>query len=283
MKSKVIQSISSKEEFDNLPVEERAEYVRRYYDQKVGNDQYATSPDFNLRELEIDFILSHVQGEKILDLGCGNGYTLLRVAEQFEGDSIGIDFSSSLISGANDLLEGMKGKLRGKPVFLEGDAATYCPSKFKEHFDSVITERFLLNLPSQEMQFKVIENIHYLLKTNGTYLMIEGSKRGLDELNTIRKIAGLEPIEDRDKHNLSSRKFDDDLLGEFLRDLFIIRKEVTFDLYYLISRVIYPKMIAPENPSYKHFINETARKLTKYIDFPSRNIGHVKAYVLQKK
>ena len=269
--------------YDKLSESERAEFVKNYYDVKEGNKKYATSPDSNLRELEINFILNNIHGHNILDMGCGNGYTLFRIAEKISGTLIGIDFSSEMIKGANLLINEFKKSIKSRPIFYEGDATTYTPPKDSEPIDTVITERFLLNLPNEEMQYKVIKNIHTILKPGGTYVMIEGTKDGLGILNNVRKIAGLDPILDRDKQNLSSLKFNDSKLENFLINLFNIIDVKTFDLYYLISRVIYPAFIRPEEPKFDHMINTLARELDQVINFSSKGIGHVKGYILKKK
>ena len=269
--------------YDRLSASERAEFVKNYYDVKEGDKKYSTSPDLNLRELEIDFILNHIDGHNILDMGCGNGYTLFRIAEKVSGTLIGIDFSTEMIKGTNLLINEFKNSIKVQPTFLEGDATTYALPKDSEPIDTIITERFLLNLPNEETQFKVINNIHKILKPGGTYIMIEGTKDGLEMLNNIRKIAGLNPILDRDKQNLSSLKFNDTKLKNFLKNLFNIIDVKTFDLYYLISRVIYPAFIRPEQPKFDHVINALARELDQVVNFSSKGIGHVKGYVLIKK
>ena len=271
-----------KKDFDRLPEKKRANYIRDYYDQKKGQDIYATSPDINLRELEIDFIMSHVKGPRILDLGCGNGYTLLRLAEKIKGELIGVDFSSKMIQGANLLSKKIKNKLKCSPQFFEGDATNFIPPG-QGKINTIITERFLLNLPTQKIQYEVIKNIYHHLAPKGYYLMIEGSQDGLRKLNNLRKLAGLDPISDRGKVNLSSRKFNDLYLENFLKKYFEIIQIKTFDLYYLISRIAYPKIIYPKEPQYDHPINQIARDLNNRLDFPSRGIGHVRGYLLRKK
>jgi len=272
----------TEKEFDQLTEIEKSNYVKEYYNIKDSSNKYATSPDFNLRELEIDFIIKHVIGQRILDLGCGNGYTLMRIAEKIKGILIGVDFSDSMINGARKLSTEYPGILQVKPTYYCSDATTFIPENGFNYFDTIISERFLLNLPSDEMQYKTIRHIHKLLSTKGRYIMIEGSKEGLSKLNTLRENVGLNEIPDRDNYNLSSRKFSDKNIENFLSGLFNIGFVKTFDLFYIISRIIYPQFIKPEQPYYSHFINETARKLEQLIDFPSQGIGHIKCYVLEK-
>ena len=55
--------------------------VKERYVKEASTDKYATSQDMNLRELEIKAISKHLSdGLKVLDLGCGNGYTISSLA-----------------------------------------------------------------------------------------------------------------------------------------------------------------------------------------------------------
>lgn len=274
--------VTTPSEYDNLTTSEKSSYVRSYYDSIDGSKLYATSPDFNLRELEISYILKNIKGVNILDLGCGNGYTLMRVAEKIKGNLVGVDFSTSMINGANELLEKYPNKLSSHPKFFCSDAVKFVPETGFNSIDTVISERFLLNLPSEDMQYEAIHHVHKLLTHKGVFIMIEGSKDGLENLNKLRKSFDLDEIIDRDKHNLSSNKFEDQKIGKILDGLFKIQSIKSFDLYYIISRIVYPSFINPNSPKYDHFINETARTLEQLVDFPSKGIGHVKCYILEK-
>lgn len=275
-------NILSEQEFDLLTEIEKLNYVKEYYNKKDGTSKYATSPDFNLRELEIDYILKNVEGDNILDLGCGNGYSLMRIAQEYTGNLVGVDFSDSMINGAIKLLNDFPGTLKSKPEFYCSDATSFIPKTGYNSINTIISERFILNLPTEKMQHDAIKHIHQLLAPKGKYIMIEGTKDGLTKLNNLRENIGLSPIINRDKHNLSSRKFYDQQIETFLDGLFKIQSVKTFDLYYIISRIVYPDFIKPESPSYAHLINETARKLEMLLDFPSQGIGHIKCYLLEK-
>lgn len=283
MKNTMIMEALSKRKYDQLTVKQRLEYIRRYYSARKGKEKYSTSPDHNLKELEIDFILAHIKGPDILDLGCGNGYTLLRIAEKLKGNLTGVDFSSGMINGAEHLSKTHDAPLKCKPVFLQRDVLTFTPERGMGSVDTVITERFLLNLPARSLQHAVIKRIHSFLRPGGTYIMIEGSKEGLIALNKLRRAAGLKPIPDRGRDNLSSRKFNNTAITVFLKSYFDIIDTKTFDLYYILSRIIYPYFVFPEDPKYTDPMNTIARVLHQHADLDSSGIGHVKGYVLKKR
>ena len=93
----------------------RAAHVRARYDALDASNVYATSRDFNLRELEIGFIRDHAKGPDVLDIGCGNGYTLISLARTIDGNLVGLDFSENMIQGARALVERFAPELRSRP------------------------------------------------------------------------------------------------------------------------------------------------------------------------
>lgn len=260
----------------------RVEIVKQRYNNIDGSNVYATSRDGNLRELEIEFIRKTIESQsyymKALDIGCGNGYTDIKLARSINIDLLGIDFSTKMIEDAKKLSKNFD--LKGHVDFRVGDAAQI---EFPNNtFDCVITERCLLNLPTREFQYRAISEIHRILKKDGLYIMVEGTKDGLEILNNLRVRVGLPEIPDRAEDNISSLKFDERELEEFLFPYFNIIEKKYFGLYYLISRVLHPLLVLPHTPKFDAKINEIARSLT--LEEPEyRPLGHVVGYVLKKK
>ena len=269
--------------YEKLPPNKKAEFVKHKYDNLNGKQKYATSRDWNLRELEINFILSNLEslqkGSQILDIGCGNGYTDVRIAQKLPVHVDGIDFSGKVIEGANHLKSKCK-HMVGSVDFWVGDITGL---HLKESsFDAVVSERGLLNLPDRETQFNVIREVYRVLKEGGIYIMVEGTRDGLRRLNELRTLVGLKPIPDRDEDNIQSLKFVEYELEEVLRYLpFYTVKKQYFGMYYFISRVIHPLLMAPEEPKFDAKINEVARKIA-LVEPDYKRIGHIVGYVLQK-
>src|SRR6266700_1977640 len=69
-----------------------------------GASDLATAPDHYYRELEIESILRvlvAMKPETILDVGCGNGYTTLKIGKQFPAATVvGVDSSKEMIAEA---------------------------------------------------------------------------------------------------------------------------------------------------------------------------------------
>lgn len=127
--------------------------IKNYYRERASTQKYATSPDFNLREVEIEAMAKWLRDDvSILDVGCGNGYSTLSHAARFKSSFVGVDFVPEMISSAALLQE--KFALAGSVKFQVGDATEL---NFPDaSFDIVTSQRCLLNLPSRESQWKAI-------------------------------------------------------------------------------------------------------------------------------
>ena len=264
--------------YESMSIKERTECVRARYDDRNGLQPYSTSRDFNLKELEIGFIRSHLPTGRILDIGCGNGYTLLSLAQQCESSFIGLDFSDNMVDSARKLMSNTKG-LKSTPEFRVSDVR-HLPFE-DESFDCIISERCLLNLPSRKDQYDTIREVHRVLKHGGAYLMIEGSEDGLSRLNDLRVKVGLPTIPSISPSNPAALKFKEAELDPFLHRLFNIEVTQFFGTYYLISRVVHPLLVQPEEPRFDAKINEVARHIAEVLPDVAK-LGHIKAYKLVK-
>jgi ubiquinone/menaquinone biosynthesis C-methylase UbiE len=257
--------------------EERAAKLRARYEALDASNIYATSRDSNLRELEIGFIRDHAKGPDVLDIGCGNGYTLISLARTLEGNLVGLDFSENMIEGANLLLERFASGLRSRPSFSTCDVR-HLPFP-DSSFDTVISERLIFNLPTRADQEATIGEVHRVLRPNGQYLMVEGNEDGLRRLNVIREQVGLDPIPTADAESFSSLKLKESELAEWLGTRFEIADVRFFGTYYLISRVVHPLLVHPSQPRFDAPINAIARKVAEALPDVGR-LGHVAGYRL---
>jgi SAM-dependent methyltransferase len=244
---------------------EKREFVRREYEQRDATDPYATSRDYNARELEVAAIRGALGAPgTLLDLGCGNGYTLLVLAETLCGWQLhGIDFSSKLIAGANHLLEERRSKLQSVPQFREADAIAYLADTPDASIDYVLTERFIQNMPTKQAQVEVIRDIRRILRPGGLLLMCEGSDDGFEALNDIREKMGLKRIPSTSPENVSAIRFDDGAIERLaIQELgYVLRAKVGFSTFFLVTRVLHPLLVAPEPPRFDAPINDFARQL----------------------
>lgn len=254
--------------------------IQQYYRVRAASGKYATSPDFNLREVEIDYLARWMRdGQRVLDVGCGTGYTVLRHAAMFDAAFSGIDFVPEMVEHARLLAAEFETKKRVD--FRVGDVTRLEESDGS--FDVVVSERCLLNLPTRNDQWRAIGEIARVLRPGGLYLMLEGTLQGLQRLNDVRSRFGLDPIPDADpRYNWFSNKFDEDeMLPVALRSFRKLVQIQRFGMYYLISRVIHPLLARPDQPKYDAPINTIARLVcSQFPDF--EGIGHVALFVFER-
>ena len=241
--------------------EERQAWVRTMYDRHNPSDPYATSRDHNLRELEILAIARHVPAGRVLDLGCGNGYTVLSLARgRSDCEWVGVDFSERMIAGAREL--SARESTPAAVEFVCGDAVSYVRQAAGGSVNGVITERFLLNLPTPETQRLVIREIHRVLADGGRFIMCEGSLEGFNGLNDLRTRVGLAAIPERSGDNASAIRFDDAAIEEFCRGAgFTLEAKLGFRDYFTMSRVLHPLLAAPLPVRFGARINDLAREI----------------------
>jgi SAM-dependent methyltransferase len=99
-------------------------------------------------------------GDKILDLGCGNG----RLFELFKNQSVeyvGVDYSANLIDLAQKKYPLVK--------FITADALNL-PFGADE-FDVIFAVALLHHIPSAELQLKVLANCHHVLRPGGFLIL----------------------------------------------------------------------------------------------------------------
>ena len=264
--------------------DERQSFLKRHYNQRDPSDPYATSRDFNLRELEIQAICNTLpESGHIVDLGCGNGYTTISLARVKKTHTfVGIDFAEKLIEGARTLCVAERPPLAHSPNFVCDDAIAYVSRLADNSVDAVITERFLLNLPSPEMQRFVIRDCFRALRRGGRLLMCEASGDGFAALNDLRVACGLSTIAETSTDNVSAIRFQDAEIERFISEIgFRLAGKLGFSTYFIISRVLHPLLVQPLPPRFGAPINMLARVIQSRLPL-NPSFGSNVLWVLEK-
>lgn len=251
------------------------EFARRY-----GLDPRASTPDSYLVDLEIRTLTNYIaNGERLLDIGCGNGYTSVKLAQKRAVEVMGTDLSLEMISYARQVLENHQGKLKGKAQFEVGDVLSPdFTQRFGQNcFDTVLTKRTLINVLSWGEQKEAIIKIWNLLKPGGKYIMIEATMQGYENMNSLRERLHIAKTPIRWHNNY----LDEEKLIPFLKERFDIVCVRNFSsTYYIGSRVIQPLILKPfkQEPRYDFFLNRFFSHLPSF-----GNYGIQKLFVCRRK
>jgi hypothetical protein len=144
---------------------------------------------------------------------------------------VGVDFSRSNLEVARELeREQFPDLIKIHPEYVCADASAYLETVAVGTFDTVISERLVVNRPSWQRQRVLIEGIIDRLPVGGRYLMMEGLSQLFKKLNHIRKLCGLPEVPDRYPGDESSNKLDEPKLAALLasRADAIVRREQDF-------------------------------------------------------
>jgi len=245
------------------------EKIKQFWESRAeqySSEPAATTDDVYLRELEVDTLIQEIidmrlpKEASILDVGCGNGYSTLKVAQQFDGAYFyGIDYSSKMIESALEKLHSLP-VLKDRVSFSVGDVNDIGQTYGEKVFDLVVTDRCLINLDTRESQAHAIGQIAKHTKPQGRFLAIENFIEGHDNMNKARQSIGLPEIPVR-WHNLY---FDDPGFLSMTEPYF---EGVTFNdfssSYYFATRVVYSGMchLRGEKIDYNHDIHRLATRL----------------------
>jgi ubiquinone/menaquinone biosynthesis C-methylase UbiE len=260
------------------------EQIKKYWDTRaIENAQSSetTTNDVYLRELEICTLIQAIKDTglsegTILDAGCGDGYSTIRISKELTTFRfVGIDYSENMIEIAQRRLreDGNPGTIE----FIVADIEKLFPSFHSRKFDIVITDRCLINLDSTKAQYEVMRQIQQMLKPSGYYIAIENFLEGQKKLTELRQAVGLPEIPIR-WHNLF---FDESDFIAFAKSIFCFVRVVNFSsAYYFATRVIYSLLckIRNEQPDYRHEVHRLSVNLPFVGD-----CSPIKLVIMQRK
>lgn len=245
----------------------------------LSGDDNTTACDFQLRELEIDLGLQSIRdGDRVLDVGCGLGVALRRYARERRIEACGIDYAENMVAGARRRAAESAADLK-----LDFRRASVTELPFDDAaFDVVTSHRCLMALLEWERQQRALVEIHRVLRPGGTLVLMEGTLEGIAKLNHYRGLAGLPAIDPAGRDRLTTLKFREAELLAFVEPYFELVRIQRFGMYYFLTRIVQPLLVAPEAPRYDHPLNDVARRLARLMpDF--EGLGHLAGFVLRKR
>jgi len=228
---------------------------------KHGLEGTSTIQDIRTRKLEMDAIFSYLRdGWRVLEVGCGNGYTAQTIVERFAIDLDATDLSPDLIALAKERkIDHAKGQVNFQQAdILELDKV--------ERYDLIFTERCIQNLLSWDDQKNALANIGRALKPGGQFVMLESFLTGMNKLNEARRELDLPDVKPP-WHNVW---FDEALTVEHMANLgcAYIDQNAFLSGYYFGSRVLLPALL-PKGKSVtsKSVLNDYFCHLPAHGDF----------------
>jgi ubiquinone/menaquinone biosynthesis C-methylase UbiE len=247
--------------------------ILNFWNDRAKLKAEAGSIDLIAKSLEIEALASHLSnGLELAEFGCGNGITAVEIARRFDVRIAAFDFSNEMIKQAKEHAE--NSDLDDRVFFQVADIRN--PPVLEARFDVVYCERMIINLPDWPTQAQAIKSMINYLKPGGRLLLCENSKLGLDGLNELRGMVGLEAI-NPPWHNLY---LDDVLLSEMVipgcRMLEVVPYSST---YYFLSRVVNAWLAQREGrqPAYDSPVNHLAALLP-----PMGNCAQGKLWIWQR-
>lgn len=95
-------------------MERRCVSVREGYDRWAPTYDLDPNPLFALEERQLRLMMPPLQGKRVLDLACGTGRWLVRLASSGSRTAVGVDFSPAMLAAASK-------KFSGKPRLALAD------------------------------------------------------------------------------------------------------------------------------------------------------------------
>jgi ubiquinone/menaquinone biosynthesis C-methylase UbiE len=172
-----------------------AEQVREYWTSQAVLHRQSPSAswsDHSVVEMEIREMSQRLDpGDRVLDVGCANGYSTVSYARAKAISIRGIDYIPEMIAQANARLAS-EPRLAGSVEFAVGNILEL--GEAAETYDKLIVTRVIINLDSWETQVRALEECARVLKPGGLLLLSEATVQGWTKLNEFRAEWGLEPI-----------------------------------------------------------------------------------------
>ncbi|HEX3421001.1 MAG TPA: class I SAM-dependent methyltransferase [Candidatus Udaeobacter sp.] len=217
-----------------------------------GQSTTVSWSDHRVIEMEIRALVQRLaDGDKVLDVGCANGYSTIQLASQRAIEIRGLDYLPEMIGCARASLQSLSSPISGKVDFGVGSImAIPEPSSI---YDKVISIRVVTNLGEWSNQRIALCECARVLKPGGVLLLSEPTIQGWSKLNDLRREWNLPDI----PMPAFNTYLDEQQIIEFMAAELELLELVNFSSTYFVgTRVLKPLLaqllggkIDPANPN----------------------------------
>ena len=222
--------------------------------QRFQGDPRANTNDVWLRELEIaavSRIIRQNSFKHVMDFGCANGYSTIRIAKQHPSyEFLGVDINSEMVSVARRLAKDEKCQ---NVSFIHADILDNAPEM---QFDIIYAIRVFQNIESLAIQKRVFDKLCNMIMPGGLFYFIESYADEYTALNLDRQEMGLSVLPIHPHLTLLTEEFDNHVQSKMK----LIERGWPASSYYLITRLLYSyiAMKNEESIDYNHPIHQVA-------------------------
>lgn len=253
------------------PREKTYENIKKFWESEAaewGESPQVTIRDHFCRNHELHTLLSMIpRAKRLLDAGCGTGFGTLILSQRADY-TLGVDYSKSMVQWAvrakNDRLYRVQQARKLKLFydmeirddrqvdFVVGDVLNL-DLDFND-FDVVTGQRILINLPTHQNQMRALENLRRHSSDNAWLFLTEATLQGHERTDEYRQKFGL-PILEKYWHN---NYVDESRYDDWADHGWCVVRTHSLETYMLLSKVIYPAAVGPENCIFLSGANEAA-------------------------
>jgi len=258
-----------------------ADEIRRFWAEQArahGESPSASWSDHRVIELEIEAIGSRLAaGERVLDVGCANGYSSARYAA-LGARVLGVDFVPEMIEHAEARRRALPQEVASRLEFAVGDIRSL--ELEDGSFDAVVSTRVVINLPSWEEQLQGLRECARVLRPGGLLLLSEATEQGWQRLNALRREWGLPDIP-MPPHNLY---LDQERVAEAVADVLDLEEISDFaSSYYVATRFLKPLLAAAAGADVD--VSDPGAELNRWAATlpPAGDYGTQKLFLLRRR
>jgi len=258
------------------------EEIRQYWTkQAVENQQSAAASwsDSTVIDMEVREIIQRLQdGDRVIDVGCANGYSTVQYASQMNIQIRGVDYIPEMIEQAHLRLQDMAGMLQGTAEFDVGDITALNESPAS--YDKVIVTRVVINLETWDRQLQGLQQCVQCLKPGGLLLLSEATLQGWRNMNSFRSEWGLPdiPIPSFNQY------LDEDQIIEAVAPEMELQELVNFSSTYFVGTRVLKPLLAQALGSDVNVANPEMEWNRWFAQLPAAgDYGTQKLFVFQKK